>query len=76
MSYTAGWSSTRRKMPNDYEIAHRARKDSGQLPPSDKKTLDPGYLLRHENHMDPNTVTPEGLIRGGILEGKQPLKQT
>ncbi len=68
-------------MPNDYEIAHKARKHSptsdqasAKLPPSDKKTLDPGYLMKHEQHFDPNTVTPEGLIQNGILEGKQPVK--
>lgn len=46
----------------------------GKLPESDRTTLTPQYLLGHENHFDPNVVTPENLIQGGILEGRQPVK--
>jgi hypothetical protein len=62
-------------MPNDYKMPRQARKD-GTLPPSDKKTLTPKYLLGHENHFDPNVHTPEGLIQKGILTGMDPEKQT
>jgi hypothetical protein len=29
------------------------------LPPSNGSNIDPRYLLNHENHFDPNTLTPE-----------------
>jgi hypothetical protein len=62
-------------MPNDYSIPHKARQQSGQLPPSDKKTLDPKYLIQHENHFDPNVYTPEQLIqRNKLLGGKDEVK--
>ena len=57
-------------MPNEYALAHQARKQEGKLPESDKKTLTPGYLLNHENHFDPNTYTPEQMIEKGVLRGK------
>jgi hypothetical protein len=61
-------------MPNDYDVPHKIRKD-GQLPPSDKKTLDPKYLIQHENHFDPNVYTPEQLIqRNKSLGGKDEVK--
>jgi len=70
-------------MPNDYEIARQARKHSptsdqasGKLPPSRGESVKPDFLLSHENHFDRNVVTPENLIQGGILEGKQPVKTT
>lgn len=63
-------------MPNDYAHARAARKAEGALPPSDKKTIDPRYLLQHENHFDPNTYTPEGLIEKGIHRGLDPVKTT
>jgi hypothetical protein len=56
-------------MPNDYALARQTRKE-GTLPPSDKKTLTPKYLIQHENHFDPNTYTPEQLIQKGVLKGK------
>ena len=63
-------------MPNDYAVARQARKD-GALPPSDKKTVTPKYLLGHENHFDPNVHTPESLIEKGVLKGTpDPVKQT
>jgi hypothetical protein len=34
-----------------------------ELPVSDAKTLTPKYLLGHQNHFDPNTYTPEGVLR-------------
>lgn len=58
-----------------YELARQKRrptnplKRSAVLPPSDKKTLTPKYLLQHENHADPNVVTPEQLIDKGVLRG-------
>jgi hypothetical protein len=66
-------------MPNDYELPHAARKKAGaaKLPASDKKTLDPKYLLNHENHFDPNVNTPDQMIQGGILKGPlDPLRGT
>ena len=65
-------------MPNDlmstpYSVAHRARnpqKRSPVLPPSHGESVKPDFLLHHENHMDPNTVTPEQLMDKGILKGK------
>lgn len=54
-------------MPNEfsdapYELVRHPKnplKRSPKLPPSDKNTLTPGYLMQHENHFDPNVVTPE-----------------
>jgi hypothetical protein len=65
-------------MPNDYEVAHQARVKSGTaLPASDKHTINPAYLLGHENHFDGNVYTPESMIDKGVLKGKpDPLKQT
>jgi hypothetical protein len=58
-------------MPNDYALARQARK----LPESDKKTLTPKYLLQHENHFDPNVLTPEQMIeKSPVLSGKEPVK--
>ena len=40
------------------------------LPLSDKKTLDPKYLLEHQNRFDPNSLTPDDMMRNrgeGIL---------
>lgn len=45
-------------MPNDYAVPHQMRK-SAKLPESNKKTITPDYLLHHENHFDPNVITPE-----------------
>jgi hypothetical protein len=50
-----------------YSLVHAMRKPksptveskSPTLPPSDRQTLTPNYLLHHENHFDPNTFTPE-----------------
>lgn len=56
----------RGSMPNDYDVAREARK---KLPESDKHTLTPKYLLKHENHFDPNVYTPEQMIQGGALKG-------
>ena len=45
-----------------YSMVRNARKPkqpSAALPPSDKKTITPDYLLHHENHFDPNVITPE-----------------
>ena len=56
-------------MANDYALARQTRKE-GELPPSDKKTLTPKYLLGHENHADPNTYTPEQMIDKGVLKGR------
>lgn len=44
--------------------------DRSKLPDSDRSTLDPRYLLGHENHFDPNVHTPEELIEKGSLRGK------
>jgi hypothetical protein len=63
-------------MPNDYAVAHAARKKDGTLPPSDKKTITPHYLLKHENHFDPNVHTPESLIQKGVLQGNPDPVQT
>lgn len=64
-------------MPNDYDIAREARKTDGKLPESDKRTLTPKYLLKHENHFDPNVYTPEQMIQGGILKGHiDPIRGT
>ncbi len=57
-------------MPNDlastpYSIAHKARnplKRSPVLPPSKGESVDPEFLLNHENHMDRNTFTPEQML--------------
>jgi hypothetical protein len=58
-------------MPNDYAVARQARK----LPESDKKTLNPKYLLNHENHFDPNSYTPEQMIqKSPTLSGKEEVK--
>lgn len=63
-------------MPNDYEVARKARKNplkrSPELPASDKKTLSPGYLLGHENHFDPNVITPEQLEQNTGMFKDQP----
>lgn len=43
-------------------------KDS-PLPPSDKKTITPKYLLGHENHFDPMVYgTPGSLAQRGIAK--------
>jgi hypothetical protein len=40
------------------------------LLPSDKKTLDPKYLLQHENRFDPNVYTPEQIMnKSGSFSG-------
>lgn len=57
-------------------IKFKKGEKSAKLPSSDKKTLDPTYLLGHENHFDPNTYTPEQLIQQGILTGKKPVQTT
>ena len=63
-------------MPNDYAVAREARKN-GKLPESDKQTLTPKYLLKHENHFDPNVYTPEQMIKGGVLKGPiDPVRAT
>jgi hypothetical protein len=63
-------------MPNDYKVARTARKDAA-LPPSKGESVKPDFLLHHENHFDPNTYTPEGMIQKGILKGPlDPEKQT
>src|SRR5208337_621271 len=33
-------------------------------------SVEPRYLLRHENRFDPNVLTPEQMIQRGILRGK------
>ncbi len=59
-------------MPNDYAVARQARK----LPESDKKTITPKYLLNHENHFDPNVVTPEQMIqKSPVLSGNEEVKK-
>ena len=65
-------------MPDDYKIVRKARKQvsDGKLPESDRKTLTPQYLLNHENHFDPNTHTPEEMIKRGVHKGQDELKQT
>lgn len=45
-------------------------KSDGALPASDRRTIDPQYLLGHENRFDPNVYTPEDLIRKGSLRGR------
>jgi len=65
-------------VPNDireatYQLARQARdprKRSPVLPPSKGESTDPNFLLHHENHMDPNTVTPDQLMNKGIIKGK------
>lgn len=54
---------------SDYQVAHTARKGAAKekpLPESDKKTLDPNYLLGHENHFDPNVYTPDNIYNPGV----------
>ena len=66
-------------MPNEfstasYELARQKRqpknplKRSAVLPPSDKKTLTPSYLIQHENHFDPAVLTPEQIRTGDITK--------
>lgn len=67
-------------MPNDYEVAHKMRKDnplkrSPKLPPSQGESTDPSFLLQHENHFDRNVVTPEQLMQNNkSLGGKDEIK--
>lgn len=68
-------------MPNYYSQVRNVRKETNPLkrspvlPPSDKKTLDPTYLLQHEQHFDPNIVTPEQMMQGvPQLGGKEAIK--
>lgn len=68
-------------MPNDYKQARQARKEinplkrSPVLPPSHGESVEPGFLIRHENRFDPNVVTPEQLMQGvPLLGGKEPTK--
>jgi predicted GNAT family acetyltransferase len=57
-------------------IDFKATAKDAKLPESDKKTLTPAYLLKHENHFDPNVVTPEQLIDKGVLTGMKPMVKT
>jgi hypothetical protein len=68
-------------MPNDYEVAHKARqkdnplKRSPKLPPSQGESVSPDFLLNHENHFDRNIVTPEQLMQNNkSLGGKDEVK--
>jgi hypothetical protein len=61
----------------DYALVHHLRKKltqkEAQLPPSDKKTITPDYLLGHENHTDQNTYTPEDMKKEAF--GPEAVKQ-
>lgn len=68
-------------MPNDYNQARQARKDinplkrSPVLPPSKGESVEPGFLLGHENRFDPNVVTPQQLMQGEKqLGGREAIK--
>jgi hypothetical protein len=72
-------------MPDDirsatYQLARQARdprKRSPVLPPSKGESVNPDFLLHHENHADANVVTPEQLMDKGSLRGKlDPLQTT
>lgn len=52
----------------------RDREQIKALPPSDKKTLTPDYLLKHENHFDPDVVTPEDMLEKKF--GAKPVTTT
>jgi hypothetical protein len=62
--------------PSDYAVAREARKMDRPLPASNGSTVTPKYLLNHENHFDPNTHTPEEMIKRGVHKGQDELKQT
>jgi len=57
-----------------YSIAHRAKnplKRSPKLKPSTGESVDPSYLLQHENRFDKNVYTPEQLQqKPGVMSGK------
>ena len=48
------------------------------LPPSNRLTLTPGYLLRHKQHFDPGFMTPEEMHenRGDWPVDKKPSIKT
>ena len=58
-------------MPNDYSVVRQSRQT--KLPESDRKTLNPKYLLNHENHFDPNVYTPEQMLQ---KQSVKPVTQT
>lgn len=57
------------KVPDQYAYSRQARQAAKKLPESNKTTLTPQYLLKHENHFDPNVKTPEQMIQQGATHG-------
>jgi hypothetical protein len=54
-----------------YDMVKHAKnplKRSPVLPPSKGESVQPNFLLHHENHFDPNTFTPDQVRTGDITK--------